>query len=141
MPMDERELDECLEMLHRAIRRVITAPQSILAQRRLGRAHHRALFTIRREPGIAVGDLAARTAITKQALHKTVRDLIRRGLVRSTVNPRNRRSRQLSLTRTGYGFEERLSGVQRGLFAAARRKVGPRKMRQWSEVARALAEA
>lgn len=139
--MTEDELDACLALLHRGIQRVITAPQTVLLERGLGRAHHRTMFYIRREPGIAVGDLAARAAVTGQALHKTLRDLIGQGLVLSKPNPKNRRSRQLSLTPAGRRLEAKLSGIQRGLFAVASQAVGKDKMLRWVEVARALAEA
>lgn len=138
--MNQHELDECLELLHRAVRRVVTAPQALLATRKLGRAHHRTLFYIRREPGIAVGDLAQRTAVTNQALHKTLRDLIAIGFVRSAPNPENRRSRQLTLTPAGRRFEARISGMQRDALAAAFGTLGRERIERWAEATRAIAE-
>ena len=134
------ELDECLELLHRVVKQVITSPQTLLAGHGLGRAHHRALFYIRREQGIAVGDLAARMAVTNQAAHKTLRDLLEHGLIRSAPNPRNRRSRQLTLTREGTRLEASLSGLQREIFARVAGELGRARMAQWSEVSDALAE-
>jgi DNA-binding MarR family transcriptional regulator len=138
--MNAQEFDEHVELVHRSIRRLMAEPQALLAKKQLGRAHHRALFYIRREDGISVGDLATRMAITTQALHKTLRDLIDRKLVRSAPNPINRRFRRLTLTPAGRRFEAEISGLQRALFAKVRAEVGDSEMARWARVAATLAE-
>ncbi len=135
------EFDDHVELVHRGIKRLMAEPQALLTRRGLGRAHHRALFYIRRENGISVGDLASRMAITTQALHKTLRSLLEQKLVTSVPNPANRRARQLTLTGSGRRFEARISGRQRALFAKVKRKVGDAEIARWAKVAGALADS
>jgi DNA-binding MarR family transcriptional regulator len=138
--MNSEEFDEHVELVHRSIRRLMAEPQALLAEKQLGRAHHRALFYIRREDGISVGDLAARMAITTQALHKTLRDLIERRLVKSVPKPANRRYRQLTLTESGRRFEAQISGLQRALFAKVSARLGEAEIARWATVASTLAD-
>jgi DNA-binding MarR family transcriptional regulator len=123
--LDLSALDEALALLHFGFRAVVAEPDRILARRGLSRLHHRILFFVARKPDCSISDLLAILGITKQALHGPMRQLVERGLLRSEVDPQNRRSRCLSLSRSGAALEAKLSGIQRDLFAAAFATAGP----------------
>ena len=53
----------------------------------LGRAHHRALHFIGRNPGITVSDLLAILRITKQSLARVLSALMERGYVAQSPGP------------------------------------------------------
>lgn len=124
-PLDLSPLDEALALLHFGFRTIVAEPDRILARRGLGRLHHRILFFVARKPECTVGDLLALLGISKQALHGPMRQLVDRGLLRSVVDPKSRRSRRLSLSRSGAALETKLSGIQRDLFARAFASTGP----------------
>lgn len=132
--MTEAELDMCLERMHFGFRRLIEGPDKLLAAQGLGRAHHRALFFIRRAERLPVGELGKILDVTVQALHRVTSDLLREGMVQSTMDTADRRVRILSLTKKGVRFEARISGAQRDMFAAIRAIVGAEAMAGWSQV-------
>ncbi|MDO4286239.1 MAG: MarR family transcriptional regulator [Eubacteriales bacterium] len=55
-------------------------------------------------PGIYVSDLAACTGITKSGVSKSLNNLERRGMIRRTIDPNNRRNTFVSLTEEGHLF-------------------------------------
>ncbi len=140
-PVRARDLgaNEPLALLHFGFRATVKKADEELARRGLGRVHHRILFFIARSPGLRTGELLTTLDITKQALHAPLRRLQQENLVRSLPDPENRRQRCLALTPRGRALEERLSGYQRALFAAAFRRVGPAGARGFCDVMRALA--
>jgi DNA-binding MarR family transcriptional regulator len=121
--VDLSDLDEALALLHFGFRAVVQEPDRILAKRGLARVHHRVLFFVAKNPGCRVGELLG---ISKQALHGPMRDLMRRGLLESAVDPTHRRAHLLQLTRRGLALEDKLSGIQRDLFAQAFAAAGVR---------------
>lgn len=132
--------NEPLALLHFGFRTIVKRPDQELERLGLGRVHHRVLFFIARSPGLAVSELTAILDVTKQALHAPLRRLVADGFVQSTANPDDRRERRLALTARGRALEERLSGHQRRLFAAAFKSAGPSAARGFCAVMQRLAD-
>src|SRR5579883_1980951 len=80
----EEEIRTAQDLLFFAYRDFTNAADVILAELGLGRAHHRALHFIGRNPGIAVGDLLALLRITKQSLARVLTTLVQQGYVTQT---------------------------------------------------------
>jgi DNA-binding MarR family transcriptional regulator len=125
---------EPLAALHFAFRAIVAEPDAKLADLGLGRVHHRVLFFIAQRPGLRVVDLTATLGVSKQALNGPLRELVRRGFVKSRADPSNLRERKLSLSALGRALERRLSGPQRRAFAAAFRRAGSGAKRAWLDV-------
>ena len=70
-----------MELLFYAYRDFIGPPDEILREHRLGRAHHRVIHFVGRNPGITVSDLLSILRITKQSLSRVLSDLLREGVV------------------------------------------------------------
>lgn len=104
----EAEIRRGIELLYFGYGNMIRGADAILAERGLGRAHHRALYFISRQPGLAVSDLLRLLAITKQSLSRVLADLVAQGLVAQRVGTLDRRQRLLSLTAEGAALEARL---------------------------------
>lgn len=109
-------LNGALELMHFAYREMIAGPDKVLEQRGLGRVHHRILYFVARKPGVRVGELQATLAITKQALHPPLQQLVRGGLVEVAPSPTSGRVKLLRLSRSGGQLEARLTGPQRAWF-------------------------
>jgi len=90
----------------------------------LGRAHHRVLYFVGRNPGIAVGELLAILGITKQSLSRSLSELLSRGLIAERPGPADRRRKLLTLTPEGEALERRLTERQRARIARAYREAG-----------------
>ena len=136
--MTEAELDRYLTLMHRAFRELVRGPDIVLAQYGLGRAHHRALFMIRRESELSVGDLAAHLAVTTQALHKTLQPLLQQALVLTRADAVDARRKCLTLSAEGTQLEQQISGMQRDVFARVQVAVGDACMEDWCRVMAAM---
>ena len=75
------------DLLFFAYRDFTGAADVILEELGLGRAHHRAIHFIGRQPGITVGDLLAILRITKQSLARVLTTLVEQGLVVAGAGP------------------------------------------------------
>ncbi|MBL0000893.1 MAG: MarR family transcriptional regulator [Sphingomonadales bacterium] len=95
-----------------------------LATQGLGRAHHRALYFIARQPDLTVSDLLKLLAITKQSLGRVLNDLAERALVESRPGPVDRRQKLLRLTKAGVALEARLFSSLRDKMAHAYDNAG-----------------
>lgn len=79
-----------------------------LAELGLGRAHHRCLYFIGRQPDLSVSELLGLLGVTKQALGRVLNVLIDRDLVRQREGDKDRRQRLVRLSPAGEALEQRL---------------------------------
>jgi DNA-binding MarR family transcriptional regulator len=120
----EEEIRLAQDLLFFAYRDFTAAADTVLDELGLGRAHHRALHYIGRNPGISVSDLLGILRITKQSLARVLAALVARGYVTQTPGRADRRQRLLALTAEGEALERRLFERQRERIAAAFREAG-----------------
>jgi DNA-binding MarR family transcriptional regulator len=120
----EEELRQAMELLFFAYRDFTRVPDQILAKHGFGRAHHRVIYFVGREPGITVSELLRLLQITKQSLSRVLGQLVREGFIEQRPGAQDRRQRRLELTDKGRELERELSENQRRLIAAAYREAG-----------------
>jgi DNA-binding MarR family transcriptional regulator len=120
----DEELRQGIEMLFFAYRDFTAEPDAILHQYGFGRAHHRVIYFVGRQPGMTVGELLGILRITKQSLSRVLGQLVRQGFILQKPGPRDRRQRLLHLTEKGAELERKLSAEQRARFARAYRAAG-----------------
>ena len=120
----EEELRRGIELMFFAYRDFTGEADSLLAEQNMGRAHHRAIYFIGRNPGITVSELLAILNITKQSLSRVLSALVETGHVEQQTGPEDRRQRLLYLTKTGTELESRLTEIQGRRFARAYREAG-----------------
>ena len=120
----DEDLREGIELLFFAYRDFTARPDSILAEYGFGRAHHRVIYFVGRNPGITVKELLAILKITKQSLSRVLRQLVQKGFIEQRKGTRDRRQRLLYLTGEGADLERRLSEDQRERIARAYREAG-----------------
>lgn len=140
-PADEGAMRLAQDLLFFAYRDFTNAADVILEELGLGRAHHRALHFIGRNPGITVTELLGILRITKQSLARVLSDLIGRGDVAQAPGPVDRRQRLLRLTETGQALERRLFEGQRARLAAAYDAAGPEAVAGFARVMRGIMDA
>lgn len=112
---------------------------TVLAEHGLSRVHHRVLYVVARSAGISVGELAAALGISRQALHRPLSDLRRRGLVTGDVSARSGRERSLSATAEGQALERAATGPQLAHLSAVFGAAGPAAIEGWRRIMRGLA--
>jgi DNA-binding MarR family transcriptional regulator len=122
----EQELDAALELLLLAEAAVWSTADAALEGEAggLGRSHYRALFLLKRRPGLGVRELARLTALSKQGASRTLGELERLGLVEKSAGDQDARRRPAVLTARGAALEGRISERLRGHVARAYRTGG-----------------
>lgn len=121
----ENELRAGIELLFFAYRDFTSDPDAILKDYEFGRAHHRVLHFVGRNPGITVAGLLSILRITKQSLSRVLKQLVEEGYVDQHVGKKDRRQRLLYLTDKGSELEGKLSRPQQQRVARAYREAGP----------------
>jgi DNA-binding MarR family transcriptional regulator len=130
----ERSLRDAIEALYFGYREFTALPDRVLAERGLGRTHHRILYFVCRDPGISTGELLSVLRITKQAAHRPVKDLQAQGLLSIATDGHDRRVRRLAPTGAGVELEARLSQAQMQLLDAVFRDSGEAAELHWRQV-------
>ena len=92
----EARVIEAMELLFFAYRDFVGDPDAILERQGFGRAHHRVLHFVGRNPGITVQNLLAILGITKQSLARVLRQLVEDGQVEQRTGAQDRRERHLA---------------------------------------------
>ena len=105
-------LVDLIELLFFAYRDFISDPDAILAKYGFGRAHHRVIHFVDRNPGLNVADLLDILKITKQSLSRVLKQLVDGGFIHQITGPHDRRQRLLYATLEGRAFATRLSEPQ-----------------------------
>ncbi|MEQ9491768.1 MAG: MarR family transcriptional regulator [Alphaproteobacteria bacterium] len=130
----EEELRQAIELLFFAYRDFISEPDRILAEKGFGRAHHRVIYFVGRNPGITVSALLSILQITKQSLSRVLGQLIDDGYISQKKGEKDGRQRLLSLTPQGKEMENLLTEDQRQRIARAYREAGPEAVEGWRTV-------
>ena len=121
----DEEIRQGIELMFFAYRDFTADPDRILAPLGMGRAHHRTVHFIGRNPGMTVGELLAILKVTKQSLNRVLGQLMQEGYVAQRPGETDRRERRLFLTPTGETLEKRLSEPQRARVGGSYRAAGP----------------
>ena len=119
--LGEQETVALIELLFFAYRDFVSDPDEILGQFHFGRAHHRVLHFVGRDPGMTVQQLLDILRITKQSLGRVLKELIDKGYVYQREGETDRRQRLLYLTPKGDELRQRLMLPQ---ISRIRRAVG-----------------
>src|ERR1700684_1638293 len=92
---------DLIELLFFAYRDFVGDPDEVLAKLGFGRAHHRVLHFVNRNPGIKVAELLDILRITKQSLGRVLKALVEEGYVVQKEGAKDRRQRLLFVTERG----------------------------------------
>ena len=124
----ERESEpawDVIELLFFAYRDFVSDPDEVLAKFGFGRAHHRVLHFVNRNPGMKVAELLDILKITKQSLGRVLKQLVDQGYVLQKEGANDRRQRLLYVTAKGETLAMRLAGLQTGRINHALAEHGP----------------
>jgi DNA-binding MarR family transcriptional regulator len=116
---------DIIELLFFAYRDFIGDPDDVLVKLGFGRAHHRVLHFVNRNPGMKVAELLEILRITKQSLARVLRQLIREGYILQREGANDRRQRLLYVTPKGEALAMKLAGLQTRRITQALSQLGP----------------
>lgn len=124
--VDEARIDfDTIEQFFFAYRDFVSDPDAILARIGMGRAHHRVVYFVCRQPGMMVTDLLDTLQITKQSLARVLKQLIESGYIRQMAGAQDRRQRRLYPTLAGRELALALSEPQSRRIARATEDFTP----------------
>jgi DNA-binding MarR family transcriptional regulator len=116
---------DLIELLFFAYRDFVGDPDEVLAKLGFGRAHHRVLHFVNRNPGIKVADLLDVLKITKQSLGRVLKQLIDEGYILQREGANDRRQRLLFVTPAGEALAMKLAGLQTERISRVLDELGP----------------
>ncbi len=108
-----------IELLFFAYRDFTSDSDRILAEYDFGRAHHRVLHFVNRNPGLRVAALLSILKITKQSLARVLKQLLAQGFIEQRPGAEDRRERLLYATSAGQVLAKRLVQPQIARITAA----------------------
>jgi DNA-binding MarR family transcriptional regulator len=109
---DDRREIRFIELIFFAYRDFISDPDAALIDYGFGRAHHRVIHFVTRQPGIRVADLLDILKITKQSLGRVLKQLVDNGFIEQRPGAQDRRQRLLFPTPAGRALAARLLDPQ-----------------------------
>jgi DNA-binding MarR family transcriptional regulator len=116
---------DIIELLFFAYRDFVGDPDEVLSKLAFGRAHHRVLHFVNRNPGMKVADLLDILNITKQSLGRVLKQLVDQGYVLQKEGAQDRRQRLLYVTPKGEALALKLAGLQTARIHRALGELGP----------------
>src|SRR2546421_7086698 len=116
---------DIIELLFFAYRDFVGDPDEVLVKFGFGRAHHRVLHFVNRNPGMKVAELLDILKITKQSLGRVLKQLVDEGYVAQKAGANDRRQRLLFVTPKGEALAMKLAGLQTARIERALSELGP----------------
>jgi len=116
---------DLIELFYFAYRDFVGDADRILEAFGFGRAHHRVLHFVSRQPGLTIAALLDILRITKQSLNRVLKELIAKGFIEARSGEIDRRQRQLYVTQEGRKLALDLSRAQTRRFDRAMGELGP----------------
>jgi DNA-binding MarR family transcriptional regulator len=114
-----------IELVFFAYRDFVGEADRLLARYGFGRAHHRVLHFVNRNPGLTIAQLLDILGITKQSLARVLKDLIDNGFIRQEAGREDRRQRLLRVTPQGLELATELAEMQSARIGAALAGLAP----------------
>ena len=103
---------DLIELFFFAYRDFVSDPDRILDEYGFGRAHHRVLHFVSRQPGLTIAELLDILRITKQSLNRVLKELIEKDFIESRMGTSDRRQRLLFATAKGHDLALKLAKLQ-----------------------------
>jgi DNA-binding MarR family transcriptional regulator len=116
---------DLIELLFFAYRDFVGDADEVLEKLGFGRAHHRVLHFVNRNPGMKVAELLDVLKITKQSLGRVLKQLIDEGYVVQKEGPSDRRQRLLHVSAAGEALALKLAGLQTRRIEGVLAELGP----------------
>jgi DNA-binding MarR family transcriptional regulator len=116
---------DIIELLFFAYRDFVGDPDEVLSKLGFGRAHHRVLHFVNRNPGMKVADLLDILNITKQSLGRVLKQMVDQGFILQKEGAQDRRQRLLYVTPKGETLALKLAGLQTARITRAFGELGP----------------
>lgn len=117
--------NELIELLFFAYRDFTAGPDDELMAYGFGRAHHRTLHFVSRNPGLMVAELLDILRVTKQSLNRVLKQLIAEEFIYQKQGDGDKRRRHLFLTPKGQKLADKLGNIQSAQISTSFKDLSP----------------
>jgi DNA-binding MarR family transcriptional regulator len=114
---DPLPMYDIIELFFFAYRDFVGDADRLLENYKFGRAHHRVLHFVNRQPGLKIAEILGILQITKQSLGRVLKELLESGYIEVRPGPVDRRQRLLFPTAKGRKLALDLAQLQSKRFA------------------------
>ncbi|HVB89781.1 MAG TPA: MarR family transcriptional regulator [Beijerinckiaceae bacterium] len=121
---DSPPMFDLIELFFFAYRDFVGDADRLLESIGFGRAHHRVLHFVNRQPGLTIAELLDILRITKQSLARVLKDLVDQGFVEARPGVSDRRQRLLYPTAEGRRLALDLARMQSERFKRVLSELG-----------------
>jgi DNA-binding MarR family transcriptional regulator len=108
---------DLIELMFFAYRDFVQDADRLLEDYGFGRAHHRVLHFVSRQPGLTIAELLDILKITKQSLNRVLKELLGKGYVEMSTGVNDRRQRLLFPTPQGNDLALEIACLQSQRFS------------------------
>lgn len=122
---NQPETIDVIELLFFAYRDFVGEPDVVLHEFGFGRAHHRVLHFVYRNPGMTVADLLDILQITKQSLSRVLSTLVEQDYVVQKAGAEDKRQRLLFASPKGEKLVQQLLALQSSRVERAMDELDP----------------
>src|SRR5579862_9672391 len=123
-PANATPMYDLIELFFFAYRDFVGDADRLLEAYGFGRAHHRVLHFVSRQPGLTIAELLEILKITKQSLNRVLKELIAESFIEARAGAQDRRHRQLHTTAKGARLAKDLAHLQTRRFSKAMDALG-----------------
>jgi DNA-binding MarR family transcriptional regulator len=116
---------DLIELLFFAYRDFVGDADRLLETYGFGRAHHRVLHFVSRQPGLTIAELLDILKITKQSLNRVMKELLDAGFIEVRSGSNDRRQRLLFVSPEGSRLALDLARLQSKRFRTALATLAP----------------
>jgi DNA-binding MarR family transcriptional regulator len=109
--LNDKEVRKIIELIFFSYRDFTAGPDQILDKLNFGRAHHRVIYFVGKKDKITIKELLGVLKITKQSLSRVLNQLVKENFIIVSTGL-DKRTKILSLTRSGIDLENELSTIQ-----------------------------
>ena len=109
--LSETEIRRTIELIFFSYRDFTVGPDKILEKINFGRAHHRVIYFVGKQKKITIKELLLILQITKQSLSRVLNQLVKEKFILVSIG-RDKRTKNLSLTKKGEDLEKELTTIQ-----------------------------
>ena len=109
--LNETEIRRTIELIFFSYRDFTVGPDKILEKINFGRAHHRVIYFVGKQKKITIKELLLILQITKQSLSRVLNQLVKEKFILVSIG-RDKRTKNLSLTKKGEDLEKELTTIQ-----------------------------
>ena len=109
--LNDKEIRKIIELVFFSYRDFTAGPDQILEKLNFGRAHHRVIYFVGKKDKITIKELLVVLKITKQSLSRVLNQLVKENYIVVSTGL-DKRTKNLSLTRSGISLENELSTIQ-----------------------------